>query len=212
MDEQRQAVQLEPTYSSSVPIRDVALRIDREAWLERVRNIRADSATWWWWWWRGRGGGGGFDHIWGSVNSSPSGIGCNGYKEVRPEAELYHWMQFIALRTILSFSQILAVCWRCSQRILSPHRGFLRSIVSWNILDRKWNSSLRFPFSCFWPSAHRRLHTSKFSRTREKCHIDFFLDSWILRKIHNVFFSELTTRCHVCFFRKDVVVTPDLVE
>ena len=24
---------------------------DREGWRERVRNNRADSATWWWWWW-----------------------------------------------------------------------------------------------------------------------------------------------------------------
>ena len=24
---------------------------DRAEWRERVRNIRADSATWWWWWW-----------------------------------------------------------------------------------------------------------------------------------------------------------------
>ena len=24
---------------------------DREGSRERVRNIRADSATWWWWWW-----------------------------------------------------------------------------------------------------------------------------------------------------------------
>ena len=24
---------------------------DCEGWRERVRNIRADSATWWWWWW-----------------------------------------------------------------------------------------------------------------------------------------------------------------
>ena len=24
---------------------------DREVWREKVRNIRADSATWWWWWW-----------------------------------------------------------------------------------------------------------------------------------------------------------------
>ena len=24
---------------------------DREEWLERVRDIRATSATWWWWWW-----------------------------------------------------------------------------------------------------------------------------------------------------------------
>ena len=24
---------------------------DREGWRERVRDIRADSATWWWWWW-----------------------------------------------------------------------------------------------------------------------------------------------------------------
>ena len=23
---------------------------DREGWQERIRNIRADSATWWWWW------------------------------------------------------------------------------------------------------------------------------------------------------------------
>ena len=32
MDEQRQEVQLKPTYSSSVPIRDVALRICRKQW------------------------------------------------------------------------------------------------------------------------------------------------------------------------------------
>ena len=32
MDEQRQDVQLEPTYSSSVPIRDVTLRICRKQW------------------------------------------------------------------------------------------------------------------------------------------------------------------------------------
>ena len=24
---------------------------DREKWRERVRDIRAGSATWWWWWW-----------------------------------------------------------------------------------------------------------------------------------------------------------------
>ena len=24
---------------------------DREKWQERVRDIRATSATWWWWWW-----------------------------------------------------------------------------------------------------------------------------------------------------------------
>ena len=24
---------------------------DREGWRERLRDIRADSATWWWWWW-----------------------------------------------------------------------------------------------------------------------------------------------------------------
>ena len=24
---------------------------DREEWRERVKDIRADRATWWWWWW-----------------------------------------------------------------------------------------------------------------------------------------------------------------
>ena len=32
MDKQRQDIQLEPTYSSSVPIRDVALRIYQKQW------------------------------------------------------------------------------------------------------------------------------------------------------------------------------------
>ena len=32
MDEQRQDDQLEPTYSSSVPIRDVALKTNRKQW------------------------------------------------------------------------------------------------------------------------------------------------------------------------------------
>ena len=25
---------------------------NREGWQERVREIRADGATWWWWWWQ----------------------------------------------------------------------------------------------------------------------------------------------------------------
>ena len=32
MDEQRQDVQLEPTYNNSVPVRNVALRIYRKQW------------------------------------------------------------------------------------------------------------------------------------------------------------------------------------
>ena len=43
---------------------------DREEWRERVRDIRATSATWWWWWWFDRF----FSHlfftdekIWGKV-------------------------------------------------------------------------------------------------------------------------------------------------
>ena len=24
---------------------------DKKGWREKVRNIRADGATWWWWWW-----------------------------------------------------------------------------------------------------------------------------------------------------------------
>ena len=52
IDEQRQDAQLEPTYSSSVPIRNVAPEDpkaldDREGWRERVRDIHADSVTWW---------------------------------------------------------------------------------------------------------------------------------------------------------------------
>ena len=52
MDEQRQDDQLEPTYSSSVPIRDVALTTYRKQWTiesrgggERIRDIRADGVT-----------------------------------------------------------------------------------------------------------------------------------------------------------------------
>ena len=26
---------------------------DREGWRDRIRDIRADGATWWWWWWYG---------------------------------------------------------------------------------------------------------------------------------------------------------------
>ena len=54
MAEQKQDDQLEHTYSSSVRIRDVALKTcqnDKEKWWERVRNIRANDTTWWWWWW-----------------------------------------------------------------------------------------------------------------------------------------------------------------
>ena len=40
MDEQRQ---LELIYNSSVPIQDIAM--DRDGWQERVREIRAGSAT-----------------------------------------------------------------------------------------------------------------------------------------------------------------------
>ena len=45
MAEQKQGNQLEPTYSSSVRIRGVALKNDRERWRERVRDIRADGTT-----------------------------------------------------------------------------------------------------------------------------------------------------------------------
>ena len=42
MDEQRQDVQFEPTYSSSVPIRDVALRVCRNQWtIGRCRERRS---------------------------------------------------------------------------------------------------------------------------------------------------------------------------
>ena len=55
MAEQKQGDQVEPTYSSSVWIRDVALSNlpeamnDREEWRERVRDIRAGGTTTWWW-------------------------------------------------------------------------------------------------------------------------------------------------------------------
>ena len=50
MDEQKQDDQLEPTYNSSVPIQDVALKTYRKPWtIDKgsggVREIRADSAT-----------------------------------------------------------------------------------------------------------------------------------------------------------------------
>ena len=54
---QRHDDQLEPTYSSSVPIigcipEDLPEAMDdREGWWERVRDFRADGVTWWWWWW-----------------------------------------------------------------------------------------------------------------------------------------------------------------
>ena len=44
MNEQRQDVQLEPSYSSSVPIRDVALRIYRMQWTIG-RCAERDSGT-----------------------------------------------------------------------------------------------------------------------------------------------------------------------
>ena len=53
MDEQRQDDQLEPTNNSSVPIQDVALKTYQKRWrikrrvAERVRKVRAGSATWW---------------------------------------------------------------------------------------------------------------------------------------------------------------------
>ena len=56
MDEQRQDDQLEHTYSSSVPIRDGFLKTCRKQRTIRmggeirVRDIRADGATWWWKW------------------------------------------------------------------------------------------------------------------------------------------------------------------
>ena len=52
MAEQKQDDQLEHTYSSSVRIRDVALKMnDRGKWRERVRDICASGTKWWWWWW-----------------------------------------------------------------------------------------------------------------------------------------------------------------
>ncbi len=46
MDEQRQDVQLEPIYSSSVPLQDVALRICRKQWtIERCRQIESGMSV-----------------------------------------------------------------------------------------------------------------------------------------------------------------------
>ena len=50
---QKQDDQHEHTFSSYVRIWNEDLpraMNDREEWRERVRNIRATSATWWWWW------------------------------------------------------------------------------------------------------------------------------------------------------------------
>ena len=57
MAEQRQDNQLEHTYSSSVRIREVALKTCQRQWTigrsgERVRDILAGGTSWWWWWWR----------------------------------------------------------------------------------------------------------------------------------------------------------------
>ena len=56
MDEQRQNDQVQPTYSSSVPIRDLALKTCRKRWMiERVgkrgSGISVLMVQWWWWWW-----------------------------------------------------------------------------------------------------------------------------------------------------------------
>ena len=56
MDGKRQDDQPEPTYNSSA---DTGCSVedwpgamdDREGWRERIKEIRAGSATWWWWWW-----------------------------------------------------------------------------------------------------------------------------------------------------------------
>ena len=48
MNKQRQDDLLEPTYNSSVPIRNVDLKEvmdNREGWQERVRDIRVDGTT-----------------------------------------------------------------------------------------------------------------------------------------------------------------------
>ena len=56
MDEQRQNDQLDPSYISSVPIRDIALKTCRKRWAigmggerererERVKDIRAECVT-----------------------------------------------------------------------------------------------------------------------------------------------------------------------
>ena len=45
MDEQRQDDQLEPTYSSSVPIRDVALRTYRKQWTIETGDERGSGIS-----------------------------------------------------------------------------------------------------------------------------------------------------------------------
>ena len=46
MDKQRQDDQLEPTYSSSLPIRDVALKTYRKQW---TIGRGGERGSWWWW-------------------------------------------------------------------------------------------------------------------------------------------------------------------
>ena len=56
MAELKQGDQLEPTYSSSVRIRDIALKTCQKRWTigrsgERGLGISVLVAWWWWWWW-----------------------------------------------------------------------------------------------------------------------------------------------------------------
>ena len=56
MAEQKQDGQVEHTYSSSVRIRDVALKTCQRRWTigrsgERGSGISVLAARWWWWWW-----------------------------------------------------------------------------------------------------------------------------------------------------------------
>ena len=51
MDEQRHDNRPEPTYSSSVPIRDVVLKTCRKQWTIEKGSERGATRWWWWWWW-----------------------------------------------------------------------------------------------------------------------------------------------------------------
>ena len=104
---------------------------DREEWREKIRDIRATSATWWWWWWYG------FKYrkwlkssIWpigktvtGSTTLGQSWPRSNGNKEVltypkAPWLEPHHHQIQLSVIPRTLVTEVLTLC--RNTRILQP--------------------------------------------------------------------------------------------
>ena len=140
--------QLQPTYNSSMPIQDVALKTCRKQWTigrggERVRNICADSTTWWWWW---------FVNSYWPLAKTLS-LREQGMRYTTLYFHSLYWWNIILLKRIIDFTAFITVyelnpiyC----QTKRNQNKIFLTQYFLCYFLLANWYSILTVIFFLYW--------------------------------------------------------------